>query len=105
MTYKTMTAVCIDEEQVISLADLCRSCTLPAERVFDMIEYGIIEPIQRDAISSRWVFSATCVPRLNTAIRLQRDLDINLAGAALALELLDELKILRRQLQTTQQDS
>jgi len=32
------------------------------------------------------------------ALRLQRDLGLNLAGAALALELLDEVEALRAQL-------
>ena len=36
--------------------------------------------------------------RARTAIRLQRDLDINLAGAALVLELLDEIDTLRSRL-------
>jgi hypothetical protein len=33
------------------------------------------------------------------ALRLERDLEINLAGVALALELLDELQRLRREQQ------
>ncbi len=97
MVQQSLTAIFIDEEQTITLADLCRSSALSAERVFDMIEYGIIEPLQRDAVSSRWTFSAECVPRLQTVQRLQRDLDVNLAGAALALDLLDEVKSLRQQ--------
>jgi chaperone modulatory protein CbpM len=36
------------------------------------------------------------VTRLRTAHRLQRDLHINLAGAALALDLLEEIKTLKR---------
>jgi chaperone modulatory protein CbpM len=35
------------------------------------------------------------VRRARRALRLQRDLDLNLAGAALALDLLDEVEILR----------
>ncbi len=97
MVQKNMTAVFIEEEQTITLADLCRCSALSAERVFDMIDVGIIEPLQQDATSSRWIFSAECVPRLQTALRLQRDLEVNLAGAALALELLDEVKSLRQQ--------
>ena len=36
--------------------------------------------------------------RARTALRLQRDLEINLPGVALALELLEELDRLRREL-------
>ncbi len=102
MVQQTLTVVYIEDEQIITLADLCRGCTLPAEKVFDMIDYGIIEPLQRDAISSHWIFAAKCVPRLQTVVRLQRDLNINLAGAALALELMDEVKTLRQQVRSLQ---
>jgi chaperone modulatory protein CbpM len=37
--------------------------------------------------------------RARVALRLQNDLDVNLAGAALALELLDELDELRARVQ------
>jgi len=97
MIQKALAAIFIEGEQTLTLADLSRGCELPAERIFDMIDYGIIEPIKRDAKGSRWIFSAECVPRLRTVQRLQRDLDVNLAGAALALELLDEVKSLRQQ--------
>ncbi len=97
MVEKALSAVFIDTEQTVTLADLSRGCALPAERIFDMIDYGIIEPLQQQSTGSRWIFSAECVPRLQTVLRLQRDLDVNLAGAALALELLDEVKALRQQ--------
>ena len=99
MTQSTLTAVFMDNEQIITLADLCRGCALPAEQIVDMIDFGIIEPLQRGRLSSHWTFAAECLPRLQSVVRLQRDLDVNLAGAALALELLDEVKTLRQQVQ------
>jgi chaperone modulatory protein CbpM len=36
--------------------------------------------------------------RARLALRLERDLEINLAGVALALELMEELEYLRRKL-------
>ncbi|MBC8211492.1 MAG: MerR family transcriptional regulator [Gammaproteobacteria bacterium] len=98
-------AVIITDDEVISLAELCRSCALSAEQILPIIEYGIIEPLptSRNSIV-HWQFSADCVPRMQMAIRLQRDLDINLAGTALALELLDELKTLRQRVAALQRD-
>jgi chaperone modulatory protein CbpM len=104
MTQQTLTAVYIDDEQIVSLAQLCRGCDLPAEQVVRMIEYGIIEPLETSTTVTRWNFSADCVPRLQTVIRLQRDLNVNLAGAALALDLLDEVKFLRQQVQALSRD-
>ena len=93
---KKMRAVFVNEEQIISLAELCRGSALPAEQVISMIEYGIVEPLQPARKSTRWQFTPGCVRRLQTATRLQHDLDVNLAGAALALDLLDEVKTLRQ---------
>ena len=91
-----MQAIFVKEEQIISLAELCRGCALPAEQVISMIDYGIVEPLKSGQNSKGWQFSVGCVRRLQTATRLQHDLDVNLAGAALALDLLDEVKSLRQ---------
>jgi chaperone modulatory protein CbpM len=93
---KLLSGVIVEDQQTISLAELCHCCSLPAEQVIAMIEYGIIEPLEpRDTIS-HWQFAGNSILRVQTAIRLQRDLDVNLAGAVLALELLDEVKALRQ---------
>ena len=62
----------------------------------ELIEEGVIVP-GGDA-PEVWRFSALHLRRARVAIRLQRDLGVNLAGAALALQLLDELDTLRSQL-------
>lgn len=93
---KMLSAVIVSEDEQISLAELCRGCALPAEQVIMMIDYGIIEPMEATGRSFHWQFTADCLPRLQTAIRLQRDLEINLAGIAVALDLLDEVKTLRQ---------
>jgi chaperone modulatory protein CbpM len=41
------------------------------------------------------------VVRVRSALRLQRDLGVNLAGIALALDLMEELEDLRSQLKIT----
>ncbi len=92
----------MDDNLAISLAELCRCCSLPAEQVVTMIEHGIVEPIETHITISRWQFSGDSVLRVQTAIRLKRDLGVNLAGAALALELLDEVKSLRQQVAASQ---
>jgi chaperone modulatory protein CbpM len=48
--------------------------------------------------AAEWRFSGTALRRARTALRLQRDLEINLPGVALALELLEEIDKLRRTL-------
>ncbi len=98
-----LSGVVMDETQAVSLAELCRCCSLPAEQVVSMIEHGIVEPIESRVTISRWQFSGESVLRIQTAIRLNRDLGVNLAGVALALELLDEVKTLRQQVALSRQ--
>jgi len=46
----------------------------------------------------RWRFPGMQLRRARVAVRLQRDLGVNTAGAALALQLLDEIEALRARL-------
>jgi chaperone modulatory protein CbpM len=85
-----------EEEIELSLADLCRACQLPAERVFELVEQGVVEPIGRDP--ARWRFQGINVRRVRCAQRLEQDLGVNVAGAALAIDLLEELERLRARL-------
>jgi chaperone modulatory protein CbpM len=81
------------EEDCLSLGQLCRACGVPADWVISLVEESIIEP-QGDEIS-RWRFSGNSLVRARSALRLQRDLGVNLAGVALALDLLEEIERLR----------
>lgn len=91
-----LTGEVLEEDVELTLHDLCRACQLPAEQVFELIEEGIVEPHGRD--TSRWRFQGASVRRVRCAVHLRRDLGVNWAGAALALELLDELYRLRTRL-------
>ena len=95
-SHELMIATLVDDDQLFTLADLCRACDVHAEMITDMIEYGIIEP--RGEVTAKWLFKGSCLWRVATVVRLQRDLEVNLAGAALALDLIEELRDLRRQL-------
>jgi chaperone modulatory protein CbpM len=64
--------------------------------VYELVEEGIIDPLGREP--SGWRFRWTSVRRVRCALRLEHDLGVNLAGAALALDLLEELTRLRAQL-------
>ena len=89
----------IEEETVITLDELCRHCTVQAEEVVTMVREGIIDPAAGPPESAaRWQFHISSVRRVRTVVRLQRDLGVNLPGAALALELLDRIAELERTL-------
>lgn len=91
----TLEGVLWDEHAVVSVQEICTGCGVQTETVQEMVAYGIIEPLDDDP--RRWHFAGTSLRRVRTAVRLQRDLGVNLAGVALALELIDELAQYRRQ--------
>lgn len=86
----------LDDEAELTLADLCRACEVTAEQILALIEEGIVDPRGRDP--RHWRFHSLQLRRVRCALRLERDLGVNVAGAALAIELLEELEALRVQL-------
>lgn len=93
--HREITGVMLDEESELSLGELCRACGIPAEQIIALVEEGIIEPRGR---RTRWRFSGICVLRVRKVYTLERDLGVNLAGAALALDLLEEIERLQARL-------
>lgn len=95
-TRYTLTCEIVEHGETLTLAQLCRSCGVNAEWVTLLVEYGVLEPVAPR--QRQWCFSATHLPRVHTALRLARDLDLNASGIALALELMDEIRELRGRL-------
>jgi chaperone modulatory protein CbpM len=93
---KPITGAIFDESMEISIVELCEVCSVERKIVDKMIDEGILEPMESGRGSRRLPYSS--VRRTRTVIHLQRDLGVNLAGAALALELLDRIDNLRTQL-------
>ncbi len=79
-----------------SLDEFCRACNLPVEHVEAYVAEGIIEA--HGSTPAQWRFSHMSLIRMRRAMRLENDLGLNLAGVALALELMTEIEHLRRRL-------
>ena len=91
-----LTGIIIEEETRLSLRELCDACAVHVEFISELVDEGVIEPTGID--KSHWCFSGISLHRIRTAKRLQQDLGINLAGVALALDLMEEVQQLRAQL-------
>lgn len=92
-----LTGIILEEEIHLSLRELCDACAVHAEFITELVNEGVIEPSGFD--KSHWCFSGVSLHRIRAAKHLQRDLGVNLAGVALALDLLDEMQRLHTQLQ------
>ena len=92
-----ITGLILEDQTELSLDDLCRACAAQAERIVELVDEGLLSPA--GTAPGKWRFTGVHLHRARVALRLESDLGVNLAGAALALELLDELDTLRERVQ------
>ena len=95
-TFPQLVGLILEEQTEITLAQISRSCAVHAEYIIELVEEGVLAPVGREPRG--WRFTGSQMRRAAVALRLQRDLGVNLAGVALALELLDELNAARARL-------
>ena len=86
----------IDDRSEISGHQLCRSCAIELKFLERLISEGILEPSRSEG--EIHYFPHSSLLRTRTVVRLRADLGVNLAGAALALELLDRIDLLEARL-------
>jgi chaperone modulatory protein CbpM len=84
-------------EEVLTLAEFCQITQLESAYVLDLVAVGIIEP------SAHECFDSDQILRVIKASRLQCDLELDLQGVALVLELLDQNQAMHRRLQHLEQ--
>lgn len=96
MKREIISGLIVDEQMSLSIEELCRACRVSREWVLELVDEGILEPRRRE----RGViyFAGTSLQTIQRISRLQHDLQINLAGAAVVLDLLQEVERLRARL-------
>jgi len=92
---QALPGILFDETAVLSIKDLSRMCAVDEWHIVEFIDEGVLEAV---VIESEWRFSGTALRRTRLALRLERDLELNLPGVALALNLMEEIEQLRREL-------
>lgn len=86
--------ILLDEQVTFTLHEFCDACGVRSQLIVEMVEEGVIEPSHR--ADSGWQFHGDALVRARRALRLVHDLQVNWAGAALALDLLEEIERLER---------
>lgn len=94
MTKKDLMIIAADysHQEWLSLTEFCEVCGISPDDAANMIAYDIIRP-ERSA-----QFSMQAVQRTKKALRLQQDLEINLASVALIFDLLEEMDAMHQKL-------
>ncbi|HZX25263.1 MAG TPA: chaperone modulator CbpM [Woeseiaceae bacterium] len=91
-----ITGFILEESTTLGLRELSSACAVQAEHIIELVEEGVIEPVSYRR--RRWQFTGASLTRARRAVALQRDLGLNIQGAALVLDLVDELDRLRSRL-------
>lgn len=87
----------------LTLDDLCRACAAEPDIIIELVSEGVIDSdsMQPSQPREHWRFTGLHLHRAKVAMRLHRDLGVNFAGAALALELMDERQVLKTKLRVS----
>jgi chaperone modulatory protein CbpM len=86
-----------DIEFEFTLTEISHSCGVGVEQITVLVGEGVLSP--RGASRADWRFAGSDLARALRAVRLERDLGVNPAGAALAIELMEEMQRLRQRLE------
>ena len=91
------TSFVMEDITELTLDDVCRACAAHADTIIELVSEGVIDSAQAEPAQTpeHWRFTGLHLHRAKVALRLHRDLGVNFAGAALVLQLMDELKTLK----------
>jgi chaperone modulatory protein CbpM len=93
---QALSGAIFEETALLTVKDLSRMCAVDERHIVEYVEEGVLHVVEID--TAEWHFTGAALRRARLALRLERDLELNLAGVALALELMEELEHLRREL-------
>lgn len=82
-----------DTTVYLTIAEVTRSIRMPEQTVITIVNHGIVEPAGKRPAD--WRFDPPMLITMRKACRLQRDLELDWAATALALELIGQVRQLR----------
>jgi chaperone modulatory protein CbpM len=86
----------VENEVHMSIVELSHASRTPQELIMSWVSEGVLSPA--GSSPEDWRFSGDSLRRAKTAAHLTHDLELNVPGVALALDLLDEIAQLRARL-------
>lgn len=84
----------VEEELTLTVEELCQACAVEHERLAELVEQGLLELQAGGELR----LAGDSLRRARVALRLQRDLGVNAAGAVLVVELLERIAALEQRL-------
>ena len=93
----------VTDRPELTLDEVCRTSGVSREQIETYVAEGIVEPQGSERI--HWRFSHVSLIAVRKAKRLERDLGLNAAGIAVALDLLKQIDSLKSRLALLEQKS
>jgi chaperone modulatory protein CbpM len=87
----------VENEVHMTIVELSHASRTPEDLIMTWVSEGVLSPA--GSSPEDWRFSGDSLRRAKTAAHLTHDLELNVPGVALALDLLDEIAQLRTRLQ------
>ena len=86
----------VEDDVELTIVELGRACRASEQQIEVWVHEGVLQP--SGPSREVWRFGGGSLARMRTATRLMHDLEINAAGVALALDLLDRIAELESRL-------
>ena len=83
----------VENEVHMTIVELSHASRTPQELIMTWVSEGVLSPA--GSSPEDWRFSGDSLRRAKTAAHLTHDLELNVPGVALALDLLEEISELR----------
>lgn len=90
-------AVWLDESGEVTLLELAECSGFTEPELRDLIEVGVLEPL--DPTANDWRFGGHCISAARAARRLRSDFELDPPALALVLSLLDRMRELESEVE------
>jgi len=87
----------LDDDDWLRIDEICTRLSVERQWIVEMVELGALDP-HGGLEPAAWVFPRRELPRVLAMTRLVTDLGVNLTGAAIIVELVEERRRLLAQL-------
>lgn len=98
MTKQIFKDIIVEQSASLNLEEFCQAVHLQTQVVIEMVEHQLIEP--EGSAPNSWRFDNACLKRAKIAASFYRDLEVNMPGIGIALDLLERIEYLEQRLQT-----
>jgi chaperone modulatory protein CbpM len=92
--------VVVEKSQALTLEEFCSATKADKDLVMEMIEYQLVHPEGEQP--TQWRFDSISLRRGRIASSFYHELEVNMPGVALALELLDKIEEIQREIDILQ---